>query len=187
MATARLAPARALGECQGLSRRVRAYGGLIVVVGLLLTLFLLTFAFPQPMRPAEVAPSLWPRLLIVLLLVTAIAERVVQRRGPDTLPATPPPRLIGHGPARAGLAFVGYGLGLHYLGFLVATPLFVAAAAPIFGLKRPPAVAGLATAATLAIGIVCVGLLYLPLPRGELAFFYQLNARADALLTTLRP
>lgn len=187
MATARLLPARDLVRREGLSQRMRVQGGLLVVLGLLLALFGLTFAFPQPIRPAEVAPSLWPRLLLFLLLATVIADRAVGWQSPGILPTTPSPWLIGHGPTHAGLVFAGYCLGLHYLGFLVATPLFVAAAAPIFGLRRPAGVVGLALAATLAIGIVCIGLLYLPLPRGELAFFYQLNTRADALLTTLRP
>lgn len=189
MAAAKPLPAASLGTRRQSPRSWRVNGGAIVALTLILTLFGLTFGFPQPARAAEVSPSLWPRCLLLLLFVTVLADSAVQNRAAagNATDTGAPARLVGRGPARAATAFAGYCLGLQLVGFHVATPLFVAVAAPIFGLKRPAQVAGLALGGTVAIGVLFVGLLYLPLPRGELDLFYQLNARIDALLTALRP
>lgn len=186
MATVRALPARATRDRRRPPQGIDS--GSLYVVALILLLFALTFTFPVPLRPAEVSPTFWPRLLLLLLLATVIVDRLATAWvAHDGSLAPAAPRLVGKGPALAGIAFAAYWLGLHFFGFHIATPLFVAAAAPIFGLKRPWPIAGLALVATLTIGVAFVGLLYLPLPRGEIELFHQLNAGIDGHLSTLRP
>lgn len=171
-------------------RASRRLGSLALPVAVLALLFALTFTFPQPGRAAEVAPALWPRALLLLTLVALAADRLNgaassaagDREGVDGRTGS----VAGRRPLVLCGIFALYAPAMHFVGFIPATLVFVACAARPLGVRGVLPVAALTAASTAAVCVLFLGVLYLPLPRGDLTVFYETNSRVYDLLTVFR-
>lgn len=114
----------------------------------------------------RLGPAFVPRVLagaLALLSLTLLARALAGRSDP-----TPPP------PARTALLattlvlLTAYGAILPRLGFLLATPLLMAATLRVLGVRRPLPVVAAATGITAALYVVFGRLLGVLLPPGPL-------------------
>src|SRR5262245_10106891 len=116
---------------------------LALLFGAAVYFFTLTRQFDFPRVPGRLGPDIWPQTLLVLLMITCaigIGHDVLGRRrhepsarSQDELP-TPPSDgasepssgAFGYGLVAGGfLLLLGYPIALEYLGFLLATFLFM--------------------------------------------------------------
>ncbi len=154
-----------------------AYGDL-VFKGVLLAaciLFLSRVSDIPPPYSGQVGPRVWPEIIlwgmVVLLGVSVISQFVqVLRRRPVMEPEgkqPPPEPLFRLANVLAAVLFGAYIIGLDFLGFLVATPLFIIIFLRLMRYRGHP-VKGLVIgcAVTLVIAFVFGKMFYLPLPRG---------------------
>jgi len=139
-------------------------------LGLLLILLAIGYgwlAFGLPVRALKevVGPDFFPKLLsgLLILLAFPLLVRGLSRRGDAS--AT---EATDHWP-RAGLVIglmLVYVWALPRLGFLLATPLYLAVMIRLAGARRWPAIAGAALAITALIFVSFATLFAVPLPRG---------------------
>ncbi len=160
-----------------------------------LALLLTAGDLDQVARPGQLGPGFWPRLVLLGLVgacalkaITDWRRRPAPRPGRDGEPGAPPapaggPAVPGAGqpaPPGGGLAWptlagaaaaiVLYVLLTPWIGFALATALFVAAFMRLAGARSLPVVAAHAVAGTIGLLYAFVKLVYLPLPKGAGAF-----------------
>jgi len=124
---------------------------------------------------SRIGPDAWPKAIIVfmgLLCAWEIAKRLAlrPRTGPeDEASAGTPSAAITHpGKLAAGIALVfGYVLTVPWIGFFVATLVFLAAFAWFGGLRRPLLVSVTGFAGSLALVVMFMRVAYISLPLGE--------------------
>ncbi|HWE18689.1 MAG TPA: tripartite tricarboxylate transporter TctB family protein [Hyphomicrobiaceae bacterium] len=151
--------------------------GIAGLIGLAISLVLLPHALGLPRLPiVPIGPGFYPTLVLAFLGVTCallvLQDALARRRAAATAPdaeAVEPPRAYGL-VAGAFVAVAAYVALLPFLGFRIATALFVAGFQLV--LERPASVRQWAVLATVAVGTSAVTYLvfeqYLTvlLPRG---------------------
>lgn len=134
---------------------------------------------PSSPRYAQVDADLWPRLILVCLGITTslllIQKTALALRpdGSDSLPSGESGAYFLRLALIAGMILLYY-FGLKYVGFLVATMVFLWAASNILPFRRPWLKLAFAPAFTLGLGLFFSQALSLPLPRGQ-GVFYTLS------------
>jgi putative tricarboxylic transport membrane protein len=141
----------------------------------------------------RIGPDAWPRAIIVimgLLCAWEIARRLAVRPragGPgasgaeaDDASQAPPAMHLGKLAAGAGLV-LAYVVTVPWLGFFVATAVFLAAFPWFGGLRRPILTGALGVAGSLALVVVFMRVAYISLPLGEGPF----RALSLALLSAI--
>jgi len=139
-------------------------------------------AFASAARPGQLGPDFWPRAVLVLLMIVCVCEivrRVVfARAAQDAADATPGahsgerdveadaserfPWRLG-----AGIAItIGYVLVLDWLGFFVATALYLALFMIVGRYRRRRVIAITSVAGSLAFVFVFMKIVYVSLPLG---------------------
>ncbi len=125
----------------------------------------------------RIGPAVWPRAVIVLmglLCAYEIVKRLVVRTEFDAKGlvrgmADPPP---GEG-SNYGMLFGGIGLIaafvllVPWIGFFLATALFLAIFPWVGGLRRPVVAISVSLAGTLVLAVVFLKIAYISLPLGE--------------------
>jgi len=139
-----------------------------------LYLFTLTRQFDFQRVPGRLGPDVWPQAILVLLMVACImgiGRDIVARRIaepsptqkdkqlvlPDEAPA-PPPSAFGYGLVGACvLLFLGYPFALEYLGFPLATLVFMLLFMLLGQWRNPLGLVAVSRAATRSSlpGLVC--------------------------------
>ena len=134
-----------------------------------------TGSFANAGRPGQLGPDFWPRAVLVLLMVVCGLEMV--RRALAAPEARPPagakpkahdeeevryPRLLAGGIAIT----VAYVPGIEYLGFFVATALYLAAFMLIGRYRRAGVIAAASIVGSLAFIYVFMKIVYVSLPLG---------------------
>lgn len=127
----------------------------------------------------RISPAAWPKAVIVLmglLCAYEIVKRLVAKRAVSAMglvaglqddaaasPAAAHPKMLA-----GGIALIAaYVVTVPWLGFFVATALFLAIFPWIGGLRRPVLAAVLGIAGSLALVVVFMRVAYISLPLGE--------------------
>lgn len=170
----------------------RIIGELALWLGLAAAAFALSFEFADEAGTYAWGAASWPRMIIVLMTLVALAQFAIRRRAlgtraalepgtaPDILPRSPEARvkLVG----ALGLPLV-YVYLLPHAGFYATTPFFLAAYLAVLG-ERRPAVLILAPLVIYAVvNLVFTKLFYVALPTGNWPGFYEFS---NWFLVTLR-
>ena len=135
-----------------------------------------TGRFANAGRPGQLGPDFWPRAVLVLLMIVCGVEMARRALGAAQAPpaagagkAQPHeaeearyPRLLAGGIAIS----VAYVPGIEYLGFFVATALYLAAFMLIGRYRRPAIVAAASIGGSLAFIYVFMKIVYVSLPLG---------------------
>ncbi len=177
----------------------RIIAELALWLGLALTAFALTFKFAGEVGTYAWGAASWPRAVILLMAVTALAQFALRLRRQrlrgaavirrDTLDADAQSDILPrHAGARARLA-AALGLPLVYVylmplsGFYATTPVFLAGYLALLGERRPAALLGAPLVIYAAVNLVFTKLFYVALPTGNWPGFYDFS---NWFLVTLR-
>jgi hypothetical protein len=151
-------------------------------------LFTLTRQFEFPRVPGRLGPDIWPQTILVLLMIACvigIGSSILARRRPEPsapgqdergmLPGGPlpeqPAAALGYGLVGGGLLlFLAYPVALEYLGFPLATFLFMALFMLVGQWRNPLGVLAVSAIGTLALFYTFRGFVYVSLPLGTEPF-----------------
>jgi hypothetical protein len=152
---------------------VGALVGPVILIAAAALLWVAAADIPVVPVPGQLGPDFWPRLALAGLAVASVVKivQVVRGRGREPLGAEPeaaaPGALEGRRLAAAVALLFGYVAAIPLVGFVFATPVFLALFAWAGGYRRPVTVGACAVAGTLLLLYVFVKVVYVPLPRGE--------------------
>jgi hypothetical protein len=117
--------------------------------------------------PGQLGPAFWPRLVLVGLMLACLAKAVEEVRARTVGGAADVRRPLARGRLAAAVAsIVFYVLLGPWLGFPLATALFIATFMALCGTRAPATLGGSALLGTVALLYLFVKLVYLPLPKG---------------------
>ena len=142
---------------------------LLIGVGLLAFAafyFQQSFAITVGFAADRLGPNFFPRLLALTLVACALAligRSLRGRSDPAPLPPMRVPLLVW----TLGLT-IAYALALQRLGYLIATPLYLAALVWLLGYRSPAGLAGTALGVTAALYLVFAQALKVLVPMGLL-------------------
>ncbi len=145
------------------------------VVGILLSvaLFFHGRGLDEIAQPGQLGPSFWPRMILVGLALACAAKLITDMRsvyaGADIGVTTRPPISRSKLIASVGL-IVMYMVLAPFIGFALATALFIASFMWISGSRSIPLIAGNVVVGTVLLLYVFVKFVYLPLPKGDWIF-----------------
>lgn len=134
-------------------------------------------AFAVAGRPGQLGPDVWPRAVLVLLMV--VCGLAIVRRTLFADDAAPTPLAQGDGePAAAAQRFpwclaggialtIAYVLALDWLGFFVSTVLYLALFMLVGRYRRTRVVAAASVIGSLAFVFVFMKIVYVSLPLGR--------------------
>jgi hypothetical protein len=122
-------------------------------------------------REGHLGPGFWPRLVLGGLGLACLARAAETwrraRRSPPAPAATGPGGPIARGRLVAVIGLIVlYVVATPWLGFALATALFVAAFVVVSGMRSPAGVAANVIVGTVGLLYVFLKLVYLPLPKG---------------------
>lgn len=154
----------------------------VAVAGCVFLLGIFLLIVSQGIRPASIADPIGSKggpILVGLLLTVGgaalIARRLANwRREGDLVPQEGTPDDPGVEPGSASRALsiwtaaLVYVLALPYLGYLLATPVFLVAVLWLFEVRRAPLLAGVAIGFTLPVFLLFAEFLNVRLPTGIL-------------------
>jgi putative tricarboxylic transport membrane protein len=164
-----------------MSSRIRSALPYAIGLAVALLLFVSASQIQYTSRPGQIGPDFWPKIAIALMAVVCVIEIVrallgaVDAQGIAEVleansdePADEPkyPRLLAGGVA---LVLV-YAIVVSYLGFLLASFLFLAAFMYLGRYRNHLAIWSISTGMTVAIAILFIRFAYVSLPRGEPPF-----------------
>lgn len=116
----------------------------------------------------SVGPLSWPRVMILGIIVTSVIWGIARIRSSDgTSPAEG--ALAAIDPLRLGIgivAIVSYGTAIVYIGFAVATFLFLLCWLWLGNFRKPVALLSCSLIGTLALLYLFLKFAYLPMPKG---------------------
>jgi putative tricarboxylic transport membrane protein len=169
--------------------RLRAIAPYVVVLAIAAWLFHVALNFPVSPRAGRLGPGLWPRAILVLVIIVCVsrivyglfarqqaadeggllqevAAGIPQAAGPDVTAAPRYPLLLLLGVALT----VGYVALLGVLGFALATFIYMAAMMVVGRYRRPGVILVVALAGSLALMFIFMKVVYLSLPIGIAPF-----------------
>jgi hypothetical protein len=164
---------------------------LAVWLGLAVIAYALTFEFADEVGTYAWGAASWPRAVILLIAVGALAQFAarLRARGPGGQDAGMAPTRF-RVPGRSAIKISGsLALPLVYVyllpkaGFYITTPLFLVAYLLLLGERRPAVVATTTLVIYAAINLVFTKLFYVALPTGNWPGFYDFS---NWFLVTLR-
>lgn len=160
-----------------------------VLFGAAVYLFTLTWQFEYPRVPGRLGPDVWPQAILLLLMIACvlgIASTILAGRRPEPppppgedergmlpgdTPSEQPRAPLGYMLVAGGfLMFLVYPVALEYLGFPLATFLFMALFMLIGQWRNPLGVLAVSALGTLAFFYIFRGLVYVSLPLGTEPF-----------------
>jgi len=124
-------------------------------------------------QPGQLGPSFWPRMILVGLALACAAKLVIDVRSVYTVadtgvtarPSISRSKLV----ASIGLIIL-YMMLAPFIGFALATALFIASFMWISGSRSIPLIVGNVVVGTVLLLYVFVKFVYLPLPKGDWVF-----------------
>lgn len=170
-----------------LSRRAKAIVPYVVGLALTAGLWLSTTTMTYDARPAQIAPTFWPRLALGLIAVSCIYEifrllfaadpwhepsgltEALDRSEKEAHPENEGPRSLITLAGGVVLVFA-YALSVHILGFLLCTFVFLILFMYLGGYRSHLVIWGSATVGVIALAFVFLKVAYVSLPRGEPPF-----------------
>lgn len=153
---------------------------LVAVAVLSMFLFINAGSILAPGRmPGQVGPDLWPRFILGLLIFLSLIK-IIQ------LSLLPPPQVKifedsnveepvteerdWHVLIVAGLMVFGYVFAIHFLGFFIATLIFLWSFTYLGKWRKKGLLAIIALIGTLAVNFLFHKIIYIPLPKGQYIF-----------------
>jgi putative tricarboxylic transport membrane protein len=122
-------------------------------------------------------PFFWPKVALAGLIICGFIKLIPSLRrhtvhaGAET-PAAAPHYTI----TVLSMVFVlGYFLGIVFLGYPLASILFIPLFSRLGGVRKPTALIAISLGLTIITSILFVGLMYVSLPRGEWVFYDLTN------------
>lgn len=164
-------------------------GWIVLVVGM----WLYSGSYDRPMFGTDISIVLWPRLLLVLIVIAALMHglerynqlRAAQRSQHDTDVSPPIDGEQGQS-ARLGISILvcaAYVFLLPKLGFFVTTPFLVTGFMIVFREYRWQHLLITSFVLVAAISVLFTRFLFVPLPTGNVEGFYEFNT---AIVETIR-
>lgn len=157
--------------------------------------WLYTYPFEHELRSYALGTVSWPRAIIVVIAICALGQLAdALRNGGSEAEATERPDENASDERRLSrrLRIVAiFGLPLLYVwflprtGYILTTPVFIAVYAVLFGQRRLRNVLALALGVWLLTVIMFLKFLFVPLPRGNWAGFYELSGWVVSFLRSL--
>ena len=161
-----------------MTRALAPLGGLLLA----LVLFAASRGLDDVAREGTLGPGFWPRLVLGGLALACLGKLAAAWRGRRSGEAAPLPP-ISRGRLAAAIALILlYVLAAPFVGFALATVVFIAVFMTLAGARSPVAIAVNALGGTVVLLYTFVKLVYLPLPKGAGAF----ETLTLALYRTLR-
>jgi len=152
-------------------RAMKRLAGVGVIFALAGALFLLSFEIPS--MPGQLGPAFWPRMTLVLLMVSCgiKAFEVLKERGMEEKESVAEDGEIiaGRLIAMILLTFATVYL-MEVLGFFLAVVFFMFAFLGIAGMRFGLSMCSVSVLGTVALTYLFVKVVYLPLPKGYWAF-----------------
>lgn len=151
-----------------MTRVLAPLGGLLLAAALLAG----TRGLDAVAREGQLGPGFWPRLVLAGLALACAGKALHEwRRRGTPLAAGEALEPIFRGRLAAGIALIVlYVLVTPWIGFALATAVFIAAFMTLAGARAAPVIAANAVGGTLVLLYAFVRLVYLPLPKGGGAF-----------------
>lgn len=146
-------------------KRADALGGLALLVFAALY-YQQSFSIVRGFASDRLGPAFFPRLLAIVLAVLAITLIVRAARGRSDAAPLPPVR--GGLLAATTLLTAAYVVVLPFAGFLLATPVLLAALIWLLGIRRWPQLLGVAVGIAIVLYLAFDRGLHVLLPRGML-------------------
>lgn len=159
---------------------VRAALPYVVGLGVAVLLLLVAMRIEYTPRPGQLGPDFWPKLAIGLMALVCLVEilrallgageaqglaEVLEGAEAEDAGKSAPALLLG------GIALVlAYAVLVPWLGFLLATFLFIVAFMYLGCYRNHAAIWSIAVAATILIAFLFLRFAYVSLPRGEPPF-----------------
>jgi putative tricarboxylic transport membrane protein len=149
-----------------------------------LYLFTLTRQFEFPRAPGRLGPDVWPQAILLFLMIACvmgIGRDILAKRRPEPSPprqdepnvlpgdtlSPPPSAALGYALVSGGfLLLLVYPVALEYLGFPVATLLFMMLFMLVGRWRNPLGLVAVSVIGTLALFYIFRGLVYVSLPLG---------------------
>ncbi len=134
-----------------------------------------TGSFANAGRPGQLGPDFWPRAVLVLLMIVCALEMVRRALAAPEAPPAAGARAKPHAEEEArypwllagGIAItVAYVPGIEYLGFFLATALYLAAFMLVGRYRRGGIIAASSILGSLAFVFVFMKIVYVSLPLG---------------------
>ncbi len=154
--------------------------------------FAFSFEFADEVGTYAWGAASWPRGVILMMAVVALAQFAIRRSALGNLKTVKPeaaPEFLPRKPAARLKLAAALGLPLVYVyllpltGFYVTTPIFLAAYLAALGERRPAALVLVPLVIYALINLVFTKLFYVALPTGNLPGFYEFS---NWFLVTLR-
>ncbi len=169
----------------------RIFGELGLWLGLALIAFALTFGFAGEVGTYAWGAASWPRGVILLMALMALAQFAIRLRGmrarhgaamergaadPDSPAGVLPRDAIARVKLAGALGLpLVYVYLLPFTGFYATTPFFLAAYLALLGERRPLTLIGAPLVIYAVINLVFTRLFYVALPTGNWPGFYDFS------------
>lgn len=157
--------------------------------------WLYTYPFEHELRSYALGTVSWPRAIIVVIAICAVgqlADALRNGRSPAEAMKEPEEDASGERQLSRRLRVIAiFGLPLLYVwflprtGYILTTPVFIAVYAVLFGQRRLRNIVALALGVWVLTLIVFLKFLFVPLPRGNWAGFYELSGWVVSFLRNL--
>jgi len=148
--------------------RVRVAALLTGVLGSGL-LFASTWPLDAMVPRGQLGPGFWPRLVLIGLAVACLLKLREERRAGPGGAASPEalPRVSASRLALGMVCILAYVIAAPWLGFALATAVFITAFMVVAGARGVPSIAATAVLGTVILLYAFIKLVYLPFPKGD--------------------
>jgi len=136
-----------------------------------------------PVDTDSLGPFFWPKSILIGLLICGVLKLILSLREENrsltkSSPAEKSSRLLV---VMSVLIVLGYFFGIVYLGYPLASLIFIILFAYLAGVRKYKAIVITSISLTLITSILFVGIMYVSLPRGE-GFFNDITNLLFSLL-----
>lgn len=164
-----------------MSSRIRSALPYAIGLGVAVLLFISASHIQYTPRPGQIGPDFWPKIAIALMAVVCLIEivralvgaadargiaEVLEGEAEEAADEPKYPRLLAGGVALV----LAYAVLVSYLGFLLASFLFLAAFMYLGRYRNHLAIWSISAGMTVAIAFLFIRFAYVSLPRGEPPF-----------------
>lgn len=172
-----------------LTPAVAAWIELAVWLSIAAFFYAFSLDFARERGSFELGPAAWPRAVVTLAIVAALVQfalKMTRPRGPASDARAQTRQAGWPGAARAlGMMAIpiGYVYAMPYVGFYVATPVFLVAYLAYLGERDWRRLIGVPLFVFVLVNLVFTKLFFVALPVGRLPVFYDIS---NWFLVTLR-
>jgi len=163
----------------GPARGKKFHGDIIFCAVLIIVAFLLLLISTTTIKVDKdsLGPFFWPKVMLIGLIICGVLKLVMHlRKGTRSFTKESTEVRPDYKITFLSMLFVlGYFLGIVFLGYPLASLMFIPLFAYLGGVRKFTVLAATSIGLTIITSILFVGLMYVSLPRGEWIFFDVTN------------